>query len=147
MSVSGVRVAFHFNAADPVAYTCRLLLKALGKQARLVVCASPEQLAQIDHRLWALGDAIFVPHAAPDAPDHVLQHSPVWLRPQLRGDEPPGVLVNLTQETPAGFERFERLIEVVSPMDHDKAAARQRWRAHTAQGTTPESFDVGNVAA
>lgn len=146
MTVSGVRVAFHFNAVDPLGYTCRLIQKALGKRARLVVCAPQSALLQLDEKLWAWSETAFVPHAGPDAPEHVLRHSPVWLRPQLQGDEPGDVLVNLSLTTPWGFERFQRLIDVVSPLDEDRAKARQRWREHTDQGRVPESFDVGGVA-
>ncbi len=141
-----MRVAFHFNAADPVSYTCRLIQKALTQQAVLVVCGPMATLQQLDQRLWAVADAAFIPHAGPHAPAHVLAHSPVWLREQLLGDEPAGVLVNLSAHTPVGFERFERLIDVVSPEPADRSAARHRWRDHTAQGRVPQSFDVGAVA-
>lgn len=146
MSVGGVRVAFHFNAVDPLGYTCRLIQKALGKGARLVVCAPHSVLQQLDEKLWAWSEAAFVPHASPEAPEHVLRLSPVWLRERLQGDEPGQVLVNLSHTTPAGFERFQRLIDVVSSLDADRAKARQRWREHTGQGRVPESFDVGGVA-
>lgn len=138
-----VQVAFHFNADDPVEYTCRLVRKALARQARLVVCAAPDTLRHIDQRLWTLQPLAFIPHAGPQAPLHVAQRSPVWLRTRLIGDEPADVLVNLLAQTPAGFERFNRLIDIVSVQEVDRLAARQRWRAHCTEGRTPERFDVG----
>ena len=45
-----------------------------------------------------------------------------------------GVLVNLTHTVPAGFERFDRLIEVVSTDAEDRNIARGRWRYYTEQG-------------
>lgn len=143
--MSGVRVAFHFNAADPIAYTCRLVMKALARRTRLVVCARIEHLAELDRLLWGMGETLFVPHASEGSPAHVLQHSPVWLRSRLAGDEPPGVLVNVAHEVPEGFGRFERMIEVVSSIDQDKLAARSRWRTYVSHGISPESFDVGSL--
>lgn len=144
--MSGVQVAFHFNAVDPLGYTCRLLNKALGRGARLVVCADAAALNRLDQQLWTAQPLSFLPHARPDAPPHVLACSPIWLRTHLTGDEPADVLVNLTPDTPAGFERFKRLIEVVSTHEQDRLLARQRWKAHVAQGRTPDRFDVGKVA-
>ncbi len=138
-----MQVDFHFNVADPVAYTCRLIRKALGKGARLVVCADAEQLGRIDSQLWMLGALSFIPHAGLQASPHVCQRSPVWLRTHLTGDEPAHVLVNLRDQTPAGHERFERLIDVVSTQEADRANARQRWRQHAAAGHAPNRFDVG----
>ncbi len=143
--MSGVRVMFHFNAADPLAYTCRLVMKAIARHTRMVVCASVDQLAVLDQQLWGLGDSLFVPHAPVGAPVHVLQHSPVWLRSELVGDEPQGVLLNMAHAVPSGFERFERLIEVVSSAEADRVAARVRWRAYAAQGISPGTFDAGSI--
>lgn len=61
----------------------------------------------------------------------------MWLCTHLSGDEPADVLVNLTHETPVGYERFNRLIEVVSTLEQDRYLARQRWKAHVANGHTP----------
>ena len=92
--MSGVQVAFHFNAVDPLGYTCRLLNKALGRGARLVVCADAAALNRLDQQLWTAQPLSFLPHARPDAPPHVLACSPIWLRTHLTGDEPADVLVN-----------------------------------------------------
>ena len=44
------------------------------------------------------------------------------------------VLVNLGGLVPAGFERFERLIEVVSNDEEDRSLARGRWKHYVARG-------------
>ena len=53
------------------------------------------------------------------------------------------MLLNLAAEIPAGFEQFERVIEVVSADDaDDRQRARDRWRAYTAQGYAIERHDL-----
>jgi DNA polymerase-3 subunit chi len=44
------------------------------------------------------------------------------------------VLLNLGGVVPPGFERFERLIEVVSAEDADLQQARLRWRHYASRG-------------
>ena len=50
-------VAFHFNAPDSTAYTCRLVRKALSKGAKVVVTGDTAQLLQLDTDLWSIGEA------------------------------------------------------------------------------------------
>ena len=51
-------ISFHVNLADPVAYACRLLRKAAGAGARVVVVGEPEQLRELDQALNAKEFAI-----------------------------------------------------------------------------------------
>jgi DNA polymerase-3 subunit chi len=57
------------------------------------------------------------------------------------------VLVNLGDEVPAGFERFERLIEIVAVDDHGRMTARQRWKHYTAQGYDLLQHDLSKRSA
>ena len=52
------------------------------------------------------------------------------------------MLVNLTDTVPVGFERFERLIEVVSTDPADRDLARQRWRQYTELGYSIARHDL-----
>ncbi len=141
--MSGVQVAFHFNATDKWAYTCRLVRKALSRGARLVVCVDGEGLQRIDTGLWTLHPQAFLPHAGPHAPQRVVARSPVRLCTHLLPEDSGDVLVNLQAETPAGYERFNRLIDVVATDEASRVAARARWRAHVATGRKPDRHDLG----
>jgi DNA polymerase-3 subunit chi len=44
------------------------------------------------------------------------------------------VLLNLGDEVPVGFDRFGRLIEIVSNDDHGRAQARVRWKHYKSLG-------------
>ncbi|MFT3717182.1 DNA polymerase III subunit chi [Pseudorhodoferax sp.] len=127
-------VAFHFNAPDKLAYACRLLRKALVRQTRAVVTGPDALLGRLDQQLWTFSQLDFVPHCQAGSPPRVLDASPVVLAPDPLQAPVHPVLVNLGDLVPAGFERFERLIEVVSGDAEDRALARERWRHYAARG-------------
>lgn len=128
-------VAFHFGAPDRLAYVCRLLRKAVGSGARVVVLADADGVQQIDADLWALSATDFVPHCSSAAESSVRSWSPVVLVTDLaQATGPRQVLLNLAESVPDGFDQFERLIEVVSKDGADRDPARRRWRQYTERG-------------
>lgn len=130
-------ITFHFNVGDRSAYACRLLRKATRRGARVAVTASPEVLAGLDQQLWAFDPLEFIPHVRlgpGETPSRRAEAAPVWLvedPAQLQRHE---VLVNLGMAAPAGFESFEKLIEIVSTAEHDRTAARARWKHYASRG-------------
>jgi DNA polymerase-3 subunit chi len=128
-------IAFHFNAPDKLAYACRLLRKAVVGGARAVVSGPDDMLARLDQQLWTFSPLDFVPHAMlGSSPVRVLDASPVVLAVDVLQAPVRPVLVNLGGLVPAGFERFERLIEVVSNDEDDRTLARGRWKHYVARG-------------
>lgn len=127
-------IAFHFNAPDKLAYACRLLRKAVGGGARVIVRGDEALLRRLDQQLWTFSPLDFVPHCVGDSPAAVRAASPIVLQSDLQQAPHHQVLLNLGDDVPAGFERFERLIEVVSLEDDDRAGARERWRHYQGQG-------------
>ena len=53
-----------------------------------------------------------------------------------------GVLLYLGDTVPVGFERFERLIELVGTDEVDRTQARQRWRHYADRGYAIQRHDV-----
>jgi len=136
-------VAFHFNAPDKVAYACRLLRKALGGGARLVVLGDDDTLGLLDRALWNMAPHEFVAHCRQDAPDFVLEASPIVLAPSTESVPHQQVLLNLGDAVPAGFGRFERLIEVVGRDDaNDRQRARARWKHYADRGYAITRHDL-----
>ena len=135
-------IAFHFNAPDRLAYLCRLLRKAVAADAQLVVVGPPDQLDQLDSDLWTFSGSDFVPHCRVQAEPEVLSASPVVLAADTDGLTHSQVLVNLWGDVPAGFERFERVIEVVGLDDADRQLARTRWRHYADRGYTMTRHDL-----
>ena len=128
-------VAFHFNIPDKLRYACRLLRKAVAKGSKVVVTGEAELLRDLDVALWTFAPLEFVAHCqqAGSAPA-VLAASPVVLADAPRAAPHQQVLVNLGRQVPDGFERFERLIEVVTVDEADRLQARQRWKHYAERG-------------
>lgn len=135
-------VAFHFNAPQKLAYACRLLRKAYLKGARLQVLVPEARLAELDQALWLLAPGEFVPHSIPGDAPSVRQRSPIRLVSAVEDPLDATVLLNLDPLPPPGFERFERVIEVVGLDDEDRQHARQRWRHYVAAGIEPQRHDL-----
>lgn len=129
-------IEFRFNLADKVDYACRLLRKGVMQGgAQLVVTGDAATLDAIDAALWQVVASDFVAHCRADAQAHVLQRSPVVLAAAADGALPHrSVLVNLADGVPPGFERFERLIELVSADEGERVAGRTRWRHYADRG-------------
>ncbi|MFI5446062.1 DNA polymerase III subunit chi [Polaromonas sp. UC242_47] len=140
-------VAFHFNVPDKLAYSCRLLRKAWGSGARVVVTGEPETLNRLDQLLWTFSPLEFVPHCQLTASAATVAATPVLLARTLDDCPHHEVLVNLGQEVPAGFERFERFIELVALGDEDRVAARSRWKHYADRGYAMKRHDLASAGA
>lgn len=138
-------IAFHFNVRDRLAYSCRLLRKAYFSGADVVVTAGPEVLAELDQLLWSFSPTEFVPHCFAGAAENSWGATPVLLAESFTTCMQYGVLVNLGQKVPVGFERFERLIDVVTQADDDRVSARSRWKHYADRGYTMKRHDLAIV--
>lgn len=139
-------VAFHFNVPDKLAYSCRLLRKAWGSGARVVVTGEADMLERLDQLLWTFSALEFVPHCRLDAAAATLAATPVVLAGSLDACPHHEVLVNLGGQVPAGFERFERFIELVTHADEDRLAARGRWKHYADRGYAMKRHDLAAEA-
>jgi DNA polymerase-3 subunit chi len=142
------RIDFHFNAADRLAYACRLVRKVHRAGHRIVVqCDSPDLLRALNEALWTFSPQDFIPHVL--ATDTLADRTPVL----LADDEVPAsldmheVLINLGRSTPAGFSRYERLIEVIGLEAADREAGRERWRFYRDRGYPLHTHDLAAAGA
>lgn len=135
-------VMFHFNAPDKVGHACRLLRKAVGSGAKVVVTGEAGLLRELDTALWTFSPLEFIPHCLGNAEAPVLAASPVVLTQSARTGPHHEVLVNLGESVPEGFERFERLIEVVTQGEDDRLQGRQRWKHYADRGYAITRHDL-----
>jgi len=136
----------HYNAADKLHHACRLLRKAaVAAGARVVVVGDAAQLDALDAALWGIAPTEFVPHCRHDAPGWMLARTPVVMWPARHEASPPHreIIVNLGVDLPDGFERFERLIDLVGEDEDERRAGRLRWRHYADRGYAITRHDVG----
>ena len=140
-------IAFHFNMPDKLAYSCRLLRKIYLSGSTVAVTAEPDLLAELDMLLWSFSATEFVPHCMADALPETVVATPVVLVAPLAGNFARGVLLNLGLGIPEGFEKFGRLIEVVSQSSDDVQAGRGRWRDYAGRGYDLKRHDLASRIA
>lgn len=126
-------VDFYHGAPDKLAAACELVGKAYRAGHTVLVYAPDATLAQrFDRLLWSQPSTAFVPHCAPDSP--LAGETPVHIAASLEASPHTEVLVNLDGDLPPGFARFERLIEIVSQDEADRAPARSRYKFYRDRG-------------
>lgn len=133
-----MKVEFHSGVADKLDHACRLLRKAQGAGARVVVAGDRALLDRLDSALWTFDALSFVPHlrlrGAGAAPTAAAARTPVWLADEpAAAAGPRDVLVNLGTAMVPGWQTFARVIEVVGADAADSQSARQRWRTYAGQ--------------
>ncbi len=139
-------IDFYFNAADRLQVACRLAGKALSQHKRMVVFAPTPGLAhKIDRMLWTWPAISFVPHCL--AEDALAAESPVVIAPEGRSAPEGDVLLNLADDCPEFFERYDRLLEIVSTDDADRKSARARFAWYRDRGYAIRSHDLAGGAA
>lgn len=138
------RVDFYHGTPDKLATALRLVHKAYAQRLPLWVYAPDGGMAKrFDQLLWTQPALSFVPHCEADSP--LAADTPVLLARQLDATAPLAhdqLLINLDQEIPPGFARFQRVIEIVSTHDDDKAPARSRAKFYKDRGYELNWFDL-----
>ena len=133
-------VDFHAGAADKLNYAARLVRKAVATGKRVTVTAGDDELRAFDDTLWTFAALDFTPHVFADSP--LAGRTPVVLAPDARSAAACEVLVNLGGEVPLGFERYERLIELVSTTEPDLEAGRNRYKYYRERGYPLSKHDI-----
>ena len=138
-------IDFYFNAADRLQVACRLAGKALAQGKQMLIYAPDADTAQrVDRMLWTWPATGFVPHCSMH--DSIAGQTPV-----LIGDQPAAatrcdVLLNLAADPPPAFERFGRLLEVVTLDDAERQAARERYRFYRERGYRVANHDLAGAS-
>lgn len=135
-----MKLEFHTGLPDALAFACRLLRKAQAADARVAVCGDASTLDRLDALLWTFEVGSFVPHVRCKrgaSPKPGWGRTPIWLVDAATAAPGCTTLVNLGPDLAAGWEGFERVIELVGSEADDVRTGRQRWRAYEQAGHVP----------
>lgn len=138
-------IDFYFNAADRLQVACRLAGKALAQRKRILIFAPAAEMAQkIDRMLWTWPAIAFVPHCM--ATDALAAETPVLIAADNDAAPDCDVLLNLGDDCPAFFARYERLLEIVSQDEEDRRAGRSRYAWYRERGYAIRNHDLASGA-
>jgi DNA polymerase-3 subunit chi len=131
------------NEQQRLLTTCRLAEKAyqLGHHV-FIYSDKPEQAQQLDELLWTFRAGSFLPHTRSDTADAAAQ--PVVIGTLHQEEAAHDVMINLAENVPDCFSRFERVVEVVGGGDNERQAARQRFKFYRDRGYALETHELGS---
>jgi DNA polymerase-3 subunit chi len=137
------RIDFYVDVEDRLAFACRLAAKAVQQSVKVLIYAPAAETAErIDRMLWLVPPTGFVPHCMTH--DRLAAETPVLIgrgADELPHDE---LLLNLHDEWPAPFARFQRLAEIVSRDEADRQLARGRFRFYRDRGYQIQTHRIGD---
>ncbi|MEO8005094.1 MAG: DNA polymerase III subunit chi [Betaproteobacteria bacterium] len=137
-------VLFYTHAEDKRQTACTLTVKALSRGMRvMLLTADPASTDQLSRLIWSVPPTGFVPHCR--SSDRLAAVTPVivdHLAEALPHDQ---VLINLCDQTPAFFSRFQRLVEIVGTEEADREAARTRFRFYRDRGYEIRTHQLGKT--
>jgi DNA polymerase-3 subunit chi len=122
-------------------FACRLTEKAVKQGHQVYInTESDVQLQQLDDLLWTFRAGSFLPHAVDNGEDQGT--APVLLTHNREPRESHDVLVNLSNEVPLYFSRFNRVAELVGGNEAQRAEARNRYRFYKDRGYTLNTHEI-----
>jgi len=120
---------------------CRLTQKVYRLKHRIyILTGDHEESAQLDRLLWTFNPGSFIPHQIHT--DLVDARLPVLIGHGAPPAEFNDVLISLAPKVPEFFERFERVAELVSADEPERAAARDRFRQYRDRGFPVQTHNL-----
>lgn len=140
------QIDFYAQVDDKLQTACRLAAKARSHGLRVTLfCPDTETAARLDRMLWTVPATGFLPHCRSD--DRLAPITPILI--DTTGDTPAHdeFLINLRPERPADFSRFQRLAEIVSADEGDRARARERYKFYRDRGYAIRTHDLSEKSS
>ena len=137
------KIDFHFNVPNRLRYACLVARTVYRRGLTLAVWSADERrLDALDSLLWRFDDLAFLPHVRAESP--LAGETPILLSSKL-GNLSGDVLLLLDDGLPPdwalSFDRFQRIIDVVSTDPNELQASRARYRAYKAAGVELAAYD------
>ena len=120
---------------------CRLVEKAYSLDHHVYIYTDDEtQTEQLDNLLWTFRQGSFIPHerhAGENAPA-----APILLGHQAAPENHNQVLINLHENVPMFFSRFERVVEIIDQDENVKQLGRERFKFYRDRGYDLHTHNV-----
>jgi DNA polymerase-3 subunit chi len=122
-------------------FACRLIEKAYARKHRVYVeCNDKSHAEEVDDLLWCYKDESFIPH-------NIQNEGPIPPPPIQLGyaAEPRGfddILINLSNKVPNFYQRFKRIIEIISNDEAIKSQGREHYKYYRQQGFSIQTHQI-----
>lgn len=138
------RIDFYSNAESKLQVACQLVAKAVRERLPVLVYAPDQSMARsFDKMLWTYQAIGFVPHCL--ASDALSAETPVVIAFDDSEAAHHRVILNLHEDSPPAFSRFERLVEIVGVDEDDRQRARGRFRFYRDRGYEIHHHDLAKA--
>ena len=130
-------VQFIFNVKDKSVLLHSLLLQNLQKKkASLVFCGDQSETKALSENLWSSSGINFLPHIV----NKPYENEMIILSDD-RIDWMDDTLINFSTSMIVGFNRYLKLVELVTDDEKNKAKARDRFKLYKDCGYKVNSID------
>ena len=135
-------IRFYANAQDRLQTAAAWLAASWQDHPVLIFAPDADVAERLDRVLWMHPATGFVPHCRADSP--LAAETPVLIADRLDVLPQDRCLLNLSNDVPPGFARFEQVVEIVSTDDGDRLPARERFRFYRERGYALENRNVAD---
>lgn len=134
-------VSFYTFAADKLAVLRQLTVKAYGQNLNVLIHTSDPALADnVDRMLWTSPPLSFIPHCRDS--DALAGQTPILVGVNADSLARADVLINLDDTNPAQFSRFDRVLEILTADEEDRAKGRERYKFYQERGYAIKTHDL-----
>lgn len=131
----------HSDSQAQQRLACRIADKAYSKENQIYIHTNdPQQSEQLDQLMWVYKDGSFLPHCLISAEESI--QTPVLIGHDHEPEHNTDVLINLADEVPGFFSRFERIVELVTGDEPTRQKARQRYKFYRDRGYPIETHNL-----
>jgi len=122
-------------------FACRLAEKAYRlKHSVHIHTANRQQAEVLDQLLWTFRDGSFVPHEL--STGSAEPESPITISHEDSPRQQTDLLINLTDQIPAGCDAFPRVAEIVTSDEEARQRSRKRYAQYREMGHTLETHKI-----
>lgn len=114
--------------------------KNTGAQQVIVFAPLADLAERLDRQLWLQPAGSFVPHC--HASSSLAGETPIIICDSLAALDAHQQLLNLDDNVPAEFSRFDELFEIVTLNGPDKLPARERFKFYRERGYELHNQDI-----
>ncbi len=137
-------VSFYTGVSDRLHFATRLLRKAYGSGAQVLVLGPASLLARLDAALWTQDPTDFIPHvlAREGVDAALLSATPLVLAERQDAAPHCRTVLNLGADFMADVTSLDRVLEVLSSEPEQVQAGRRRYKAYREMGLDIKHHEV-----